>query len=293
MCHHRYVEQHDARLVINVSGVYLRAYDMAELLELVTQAVSVTARNYMLSTNSEQAPYVVVDLPVTLFMLKNSNNLDLVSKVASKIYFAPAVHQLADKVLDGIAKLAPDFNGAHLRVEADAMDWAQSMGGVDVYWGEFLKAMRTGGFDQSSPVYIATGLLTYAAGHETLGRLTDNLTAEGLCDRITYKEQFLDAAELDALHSEQKALLDLLVLAKARTFVGFEPSTFSFFLSQYRVLQGLDPSRSVLVEGKIIGTNPLFEAAAVIVEQGFQQQKQVTEETQIPGLITSRRLRSW
>jgi len=56
------------------------------------------------------------------------------------------------------------------------------------------------------------------------------------------------------------------------------------------VLQGLEPSTSVLVEGKIIGTNTLFEAAAVVVEHGFQQQKQTLEETQVSNIVTSRRL---
>ena len=284
------MEKHDARLITNISDIYLRAYDMTELLNLVTVAAAKTARQYMVSTNTDEAPpYVVVDLPVTLFMLRSSNNLNLVSKVANKLYFAPMVHQLADKVLQGMAEHAPYFNGAHLRVEADAMDWARSMGGVAVYWSEFLKAMRTAGFQKSAQVYIATGLLSYQGGHETLSNLTANLTAEGLCERVTFKEQFLDAAELDALHSEQKALVDLLVLANAHSFVGFEPSTFSFFLSQYRVLQGMDPSSSVLVEGKIIGTNPLFEAAAVVVKHGFQQQRQ--EEEQLPGIVTNRKLK--
>ena len=283
-----YVDQHDARLVTKLTDVYLRAYGMAELVEMVTAAVAETAQQYMLSGEADEAPYIVVDLPVALFMLRSSDNLHLVSKVASKLYFAPVVHQLADKVLQGLFEHAPYFNGAHLRVEADAMDWAKSMGGIELYWGEFLKAMHTASFRDGVQLYVATGLLSYAAGHATLKELTLNLTAEGLCDRVTFKEQFLTTAELDALHSEQKALVDLLVLARAHSFVGFEPSTFSFFLSQYRVLQGLDPASSVLVEGKVIGTNPLFEAAAVVVEKGFQQQRQ--EERQVDGIVSNRRM---
>jgi hypothetical protein len=263
---------------------------MNELTDLVTQAVLTAAREYKLLTETE-APYIVADLPVTLFMFRSSDHLELVSEVARNLFFAPVVHQLADQVLQGMAEHAPYFNGAHLRVEADAMDWARTMGGVDVYWGEYLKAMQTAGFDDKAPMYIATGLLSYEAGHATLDHFMANLTAEGLCERVAFKEQFLDSAELGALHSEQKALVDLLVLAKAHRFVGFEPSTFSFFLSQYRVLQGLESSSSVLVEGKIIGTNTLFEAAAVVVEHGFQQQKQALEENGLSDIVTSRRLR--
>ena len=39
------------------------------------------------------------------------------------------------------------------------------------------------------------------------------------------------------LHSEQKALVDFIVLARAQRFVGFGPSTFSFYLREYRALK--------------------------------------------------------
>ena len=44
-------------------------------------------------------------------------------------------------------------------------------------------------------------------------------------------------ARLAALNSEQKALLDFLVLARAERFAGFGSSTFSFYLREYRALQ--------------------------------------------------------
>ena len=44
------------------------------------------------------------------------------------------------------------------------------------------------------------------------------------------------ASSAAALNSEQKALLDFLVLAKGKFFVGFGSSTFSFYLREYRVL---------------------------------------------------------
>ncbi|DBA80624.1 TPA: hypothetical protein ACH3X1_007874 [Trebouxia sp. C0004] len=91
-------------------------------------AVLRAARQYTLLAYTE-APYIVVDLPVTIFMFRSGDHLDLVSQVARKLFFAPVVHQLADQVLR--------FDGAHLRVEADAMDWAHSMGGADDYWSEF------------------------------------------------------------------------------------------------------------------------------------------------------------
>ena len=67
------------------------------------------------------------------------------------------------------------------------------------------------------------------------------------------------------LASEQKALVDFLVLARGARYVGFGSSTFSFFLREYRVLQGLSRSSSVLVDASIIGTDALFNTAATII----------------------------
>jgi len=67
------------------------------------------------------------------------------------------------------------------------------------------------------------------------------------------------------LASEQKALLDFLVLAKGRRFVGFGSSTFSFYLQQYRLLQGFPEASSVLVNASVITTDPIFRAAGIVV----------------------------
>ena len=67
-----------------------------------------------------------------------------------------------------------------------------------------------------------------------------------------------------ALSSEQKALLDFLVLANGDAFVGFGTSTFSFYLREYRALQGMPRSTSVLVDASIVGTDPLFYSAGVL-----------------------------
>lgn len=68
-----------------------------------------------------------------------------------------------------------------------------------------------------------------------------------------------------ALNSEQKALLDFLVLARAQRFVGFGSSTFSFYLREYRALHGLRCTSSRLVDASIIGTDPLFHSAGTMV----------------------------
>ena len=67
------------------------------------------------------------------------------------------------------------------------------------------------------------------------------------------------------LNSEQKALVDFLVLSRGRGFVGFGSSTFSFYLREYRVLSGVPRSSSVLVDASVIGTDPLFNSAGTVI----------------------------
>ena len=67
-----------------------------------------------------------------------------------------------------------------------------------------------------------------------------------------------------ALSSEQKALVDFLVLARGARFVGFGPSTFSFFLREFRALAGTPRGASLLVNGTRIGTDDIFAGAGVV-----------------------------
>ena len=67
-----------------------------------------------------------------------------------------------------------------------------------------------------------------------------------------------------ALNSEQKALLDFIVLARSSLFVGFGSSTFSFYLREHRALHGLSRSTSALVDASVIGTDPLFHSAGTV-----------------------------
>ena len=68
-----------------------------------------------------------------------------------------------------------------------------------------------------------------------------------------------------ALNSEQKALLDFLVLSRGKAFVGFGSSTFSFYLREHRALNSIPRSSSVLVDASVIGTDPLFNSAGTVI----------------------------
>lgn len=61
------------------------------------------------------------------------SNLRVVTEVARSLEFAPAIERMADRIVDKIAKSAHGFNAVHLRIEKDARDWSQIMGGPEVH----------------------------------------------------------------------------------------------------------------------------------------------------------------
>lgn len=57
----------------------------------------------------------------------------LIAEVARDLPFAPAAQALADGVMSGMAQSgALVFNSLHLRIEADAKDWTDIIGGSKV-----------------------------------------------------------------------------------------------------------------------------------------------------------------
>jgi hypothetical protein len=157
------------------------------------------------------------------------------------------------------------FNGVHLRIESDARDWSSIMGGDRAVWDGYVAAMRAARFDGATPLYAASGLLTYGAAGQMEATVAA-LVGAGLASSVHYKEMYLPAAEMAGLTSEQSALVDFLVLARCARFVGFGSSTFSFYLREHRALVGgLPRSSSILVDASAIGTDALFAAAGQVV----------------------------
>lgn len=68
---------------------------------------------------------------------------------------------LAKKVIKGIheSEGVDGYNGVHLRMERDAMDWAIIMGGRDRYWKLYRSSMAMARFSKDSPLFVASGLL--------------------------------------------------------------------------------------------------------------------------------------
>lgn len=92
----------------------------------------------------------------------------MVTEVARSLAFAPKLHAMADRIyaaatLNGSLPL----NGVHLRIEKDARDWASIMGGQQVVWRGYIDTMQQLGFNATTRLYVASGMLTYGASGAT------------------------------------------------------------------------------------------------------------------------------
>lgn len=81
---------------------------------------------------------------------------------------------LADKVVSGIAgeSGSSEFNGVHLRMERDAMDWAMILGGRNRYWALYRSSMSMAHFSKNTPLFVASGLLKGSTNINTLDSTT-------------------------------------------------------------------------------------------------------------------------
>lgn len=255
----------DPRLVARLEDVYLKNLDMAELIEKARHAVMNKASAVLQEDPLADLRYIVLDMPCSFYSLRTLSNLRVVTEVAKSLEFAPQIRAMADRIVEGMTEGGKhEYNGVHLRIEKDARDWALIMGGQQVVWHGYIKTMSAVGMDNSTRLYVASGMLTYGASVE-MDRTINYLQHMGVCSEVHHKERYIPQEELEALNSEQKALLDFIVLARAKQFVGFGSSTFSFFLREYRALHGISRSSSGLVDASVIGTDPLFHSAGTII----------------------------
>ena len=92
---------------------------------------------------------------------------------------------------------------------------------------------------------------------------------------IVYKEQFLTAYDLGELGYEQSALIDMLVMRKSASLVGTGASTFSFYLSELRLMDGLPQNSTQLLATSVVDqlgrTDELFYGCAVIAVQARRE----------------------
>lgn len=66
---------------------------------------------------------------------------------------------------------------------------------------------------------------------------------------ITHHALLLSAEETSNLDVEQLAAIDFLVVCKAAKFIGWQGSSFSFWVPEERALHGLNHSTSLVIDG--------------------------------------------
>lgn len=84
-----------------------------------------------------------------------------------------------------------------------------------------------------------------------------------LASNIVYKEMFLTEGDLADVRNEQSGLVDFLVMRKAAKLVGIGVSTFSFYLTELRLMDGLPPADTELLMASYIGTDELFFSCGI------------------------------
>ncbi|EFN52272.1 hypothetical protein CHLNCDRAFT_139199 [Chlorella variabilis] len=223
----------DPRAVVRLHGIYMAGMELSQLVAQVRGAAEAHLARLAAAFPELQLRELLLELPCTFFSLHTASILPVVSQVASTLHFNPALEYLADRV---VAYMTRDgrrtFNGAHLRVEKDAMEWISILGGAH------------------------TGVAL--------------LIGERMCSEVLYKEEYVPPFELQSerrgvgvgvgvppfelqrLNSEQLALLDFLILARA---------------DKHRILHGVPPGRSLLVNASRIGTDEMFARSALVASR--------------------------
>ena len=67
--------------------------------------------------------------------------------------------------------------------------------------------------------------------------------------RITHRALLLSTEEIASLDVMQLAAIDFLVVCQAARFIGWQGSSFSFWIPEERALHGLNRSSSIVIEG--------------------------------------------
>lgn len=112
--------------------VYLQSIPLRNLVHTIKLAITGAASNAVVKLDRyrRRFPVMVLDMPCTLFSLR-TRLLPAASVAARNLRFSPDIAHLADTVLQRMAdsRSTTLFNGLHLRMELDAIDWARIMGG--------------------------------------------------------------------------------------------------------------------------------------------------------------------
>ncbi|CAL5224028.1 g6648 [Coccomyxa viridis] len=192
-----------------------------QALELRSVVADARARIHKHKTEHATMGLTILDLGVINsehFPFNVTGCRDLTTKIVRGLIFAPSITLLAKEVIRRIYSNGQRcYNGLHLRIEADALSaWAWEDSSQQVLWDGYIDGMKRAAFNSDTDVYIASGLdPSTKSFQETSARLQK----AGLCRNILTKETFLPRIILAGLHSEQKALLDMVGMTRTLHFV--------------------------------------------------------------------------
>ena len=119
------------------------------------------------------------------------------------------------------------FNGVHLRIERDVLRQDQQSQELQLY----LDAMAQENFNASTLLYVASGV--FEADDQAIQTEVLTKMKSFSSQAVTHNTWKTTESVLDSFHPEQVALVDFLVLAESKTFLGTQ-STMSMFLANYR-----------------------------------------------------------
>ena len=105
----------------------------------------------------------------------------------------------------------------------------------------YADAFKQAQLDPSLPMYVACGIFQSQP-------LFAQEWRHSFASKNVNKEQLLEPSELSALHSEQRAAVDFLVLVHAEKFVGVQISSFSFWAVEHRKLHGIAAAADFLIQ---------------------------------------------
>eukprot|EP01026_Neomeris_dumetosa_P053225 TRINITY_DN4750_c0_g1_i4.p1 TRINITY_DN4750_c0_g1~~TRINITY_DN4750_c0_g1_i4.p1 ORF type:complete len:572 (-),score=35.73 TRINITY_DN4750_c0_g1_i4:258-1760(-) len=202
---------------------------------------------------------LVLDLPCSLFSLESSTLFPYFSEIAQSLKFNSRIHNLAEKV---IQHLKNEQGQAYNAIHIDPLQIEYLKIEQDQYYDKYFQLMRQLGFSNSTGTYLVTGLAQgQGQAQVQVGYFSSTVVGLELTGSVLTKEMILGQEVVKKLESEESEAIDLLVLLESELFVGLRQSLFSFYIAEYRKLQG---RKSDLIDLPQLGNTTLFQKGAVL-----------------------------
>lgn len=246
-------------VVAEVKGLFSKPRSLQTVRRQIKYVVVKAASDALFATGKYQSkpPVVIIDLQFPLFSLE-FQGMPQAKAAMANFGFAPNLVKTADSIIKQITQSYAEFNGLHLRAEKDIQISHNNFGGAEAFREAVLDHCKRVGMLQKQALYVASGLLSY--DDQALWEAYKKDLLAQTATTILHKEMYLTPTMLEALDTEQKAVVDFLVLARSNLFVGFALSTFSLMLREYRQLNGLAPrNHSMLMEkSRVVDVSPII-----------------------------------